>query len=54
MPYEVRKLDNGGCEVINSETKEVKDKHSDCADAHRQVRLLEAIEHDPDFKPRED
>jgi hypothetical protein len=53
MPYEVRKVEDG-CEVINSETKEVKAHHTDCEDAHRQVRLLEAIEHDENFKPRED
>ena len=54
MPYEVRKNEDGSCDVINKETKEVKDHHGDCADAHRQVRLLEAIEHDPDFEPRKD
>lgn len=54
MPYEVRKLEDGGCEVVNKDTGDVKAKHDDCENAHRQVRLLEAIEHDPGFKPRED
>jgi hypothetical protein len=54
MPYEVKKLEEGGCEVVNSETHEVKAKHADCADAERQVRLLQAIEHDPNFKPKDD
>jgi hypothetical protein len=45
MPYEVKKTDDG-CEVINTETHEVKAHHADCEDAHRQVRLLEAIEHE--------
>ena len=53
MPYEVRKTEDG-CEVVNKETGDVKAKHSDCEAAHRQVRLLEAIEHDPNFHPRED
>jgi len=53
MPYEVRKVEDG-CEVVNKDTGDVKAKHSDCEAAHRQVRLLEAIEHDPNFHPRED
>jgi hypothetical protein len=46
MPYEVKEKEGGGCEVINTETKEVKAEHTDCEDAHRQVRLLHAIEAD--------
>ena len=52
MPYEVRHVD-GGCEVVNKNTGEVKAKHSECANAERQVRLLHAIENDPNFKPKE-
>jgi hypothetical protein len=54
MPYKVEEKEGGGCKVVNSETGEVKAEHADCADAHRQVRLLEAIEHDSNFHPRED
>jgi hypothetical protein len=53
MPYRVEK-DGDGCKVVNTESGEVKAKHARCEDAERQVRLLHAIEHDPNFKPRED
>lgn len=52
MPYEIRKVDGDGYEVINAETKAVKAKHSTKEDAERQVRLLHAIEHDPNWEPR--
>lgn len=46
MPYTVRDAPDGeGFEVVNSDTGEVKAKHSTKADAERQVRLLEGIEH---------
>lgn len=45
MPYKVEKKDSG-CDVVNTETNEVKEHHEDCEAAHRQVRILEAIEHD--------
>jgi hypothetical protein len=45
MPYSVREAPDGdGFEVVN-EDGEVKAKHSTRADAERQVRLLEGIEH---------
>jgi len=48
MPYEVKK--NGDSyEVINKDTGEVKAKHTDKADADAQVRLLHAIENDPNW-----
>jgi hypothetical protein len=51
MPYEVRKAEEGsGYEVINSDTREVKAKHASKEDAEKQVRLLEAIEHDPGWE----
>jgi len=50
MPYEIKSVD-GGYEVVNSETGDVKAKHTDKADAERQVRLLNAIEHDEGFEP---
>lgn len=49
MPYEVRK--NGDSyEVINKDTGDVKAKHTTKEDAEKQVRLLEAIEHDPGWE----
>jgi hypothetical protein len=48
MPYKAIERD-GGWVVINTETDEVKAKHTDKASAERQVRLLDAIEHDPEF-----
>jgi hypothetical protein len=52
MPYSVRK--NGeDYEVINEDTGEVKATHKppDAKEkADRQVRLLEAIEHDPEWE----
>lgn len=54
MPYEVRKQDGTeNYEVVNTETHEVKAVHEppDAKDkAERQVRLLEAIEHDPGWE----
>lgn len=52
MPYEVRKVDGDGYEVINSETKEVKAKHASKEDADRQRRLLNAVENDPNWEPQ--
>lgn len=53
MPYEIKEND-GTYEVVNKDTGEVKAKHTDKADAERQVRLLEAIEHNADWKPKND
>lgn len=53
MPYKIRQ--NGeNYEVINEDTDEVKAVHEppDAKEkAERQVRLLEAIEHDPGWEP---
>jgi hypothetical protein len=54
MPYEVRHVEGNGYEVINSETKEVKGTHESKEDAERQVRLLNAVEHDENWEPKED
>lgn len=51
MPYKIREND-GHYEVINEDTGEVKARHTTKEDAERQVRLLEAIEHDADWEPR--
>lgn len=53
MPYEIRGVDGNGYEVINSDTKEVKAKHATKEDAERQVRLLNAIENDPNWEPKD-
>jgi hypothetical protein len=53
MPYEIRQAGDN-YEVINTETKEVKDTHEppDAKEkAERQVRLLEAVENDPNWEP---
>jgi len=54
MPYAVRKGDGETYEVINKDTEEVKAVHQppDAKEkAERQVKLLEAIEHDPNWEP---
>ena len=52
MPYEVSKDGDKWC-VYNSDTKEKKACHDTEEDANRQVRLLHAVENDPNFKPRD-
>lgn len=55
MPYEIRSVDGGRYEVINSDTKEVKAVHEppDAKEkAERQVNLLHAIEKDPNWEPK--
>jgi hypothetical protein len=51
MPYEIKPVEGNGFEVINSDTKDVKAKHATREDAERQVRLLNAIEKDPNWEP---
>lgn len=51
MPYEIKSVEGDGYDVINSETKDVKAHHEKKEDAERQVRLLNAIEHDPNWEP---
>ena len=51
MPYQIIK--NRGkstFRVINKITKQVHSKSSSLINAKRQVRLLEAIEHNPNYK----
>jgi hypothetical protein len=53
MPYEIRGPNSDGeYEVVNTETKEVKAKKTSKEDAERQVRLLHAIENDPNWEPK--
>jgi len=47
MPYKAEERD-GGWVVVNTDTNEVKAKHDSKESAERQVRLLEAIENDPE------
>lgn len=54
MPYEKRKVEGDGWEVVNSQTKAVKAKHSTEEDADRQIRLLHAIENDPSWEEKHD
>lgn len=49
MPVKIRKV-KGGVRV--STPGGVKAKHTTIAKAKAQERLLNALEHDPDFKPR--
>jgi len=55
MPYEIRKQEGtDNYEVLNKDTGEVKAVHEppDAKDkAEKQVKLLEAIEHDPGWEP---
>lgn len=51
MPYEINQV-MGGFEVVNTETGEVHAKHSTRAKAQAQVRLLNAVKHNPRFQPR--
>lgn len=43
MPYKVVEA-NGGYDVVNTDTDEVKAHHADKDDAERQVRLLHELE----------
>jgi hypothetical protein len=51
MPYTERKLKNGKVQVRSPHG--IKSKGSTPANAKRQIRLLNAIEHNPNFTPRE-
>jgi hypothetical protein len=52
MPYEIKAVPGDGYEVVNKETGQVKKKHGTKEDAERQVRLLHAIENDPNWESR--
>lgn len=53
MPYEIRKEGDKFC-VYNKDSGDKKACHETQEDADRQVRLLHAVENDPNFKPKED
>jgi hypothetical protein len=51
MPYSIRKVRNKQCyRVKNTETGKVHAKCSTKLNAERQLRLLNAVEHNPKFK----
>jgi len=50
MPVTIKRLPGGKARV--STPHGVKSKHTTMEKAKKQERLLNAIEHDPDFKPR--
>lgn len=55
MPYAVRGPNaESKYEVINTETNEVKATHDEKEEAERQVRILEEIEHDPNWEDKHD
>lgn len=51
MPYKINQV-MGGFEVVNTETQEVHAKHTSLEKAKAQVRLLNAVKHNPRFRPR--
>jgi len=50
MPYDIKKVGKGKFKVTSPHGTRA--KHSTKRNAAAQVRLLQAIEHDPNFKPR--
>lgn len=53
MPYEIKGPDSDGkYEVVNKDSGEVKAKHATKEDAERQVRLLHAVENDPEWEAK--
>jgi len=51
MPYGIRKRGNKWV-LLNTETMDVKGTHESEEKAKRQMRLLQAIEHNPDWRPK--
>lgn len=52
MPYAKRQQPNGLFKVVNTETESVKGSGMTEQTADRQLNLLNAVEHNPEFKPR--
>lgn len=50
MPYKVEKLKGGKCKVTSPHG--VKAKGTSCKKAKAQIRLLNALKHDPSFRKR--
>lgn len=51
MPYSIYEQ-NGKWILKNTDTGQVKGTHKSKADAEAQERLLNAVKHNPSFKPR--
>ena len=46
MPYQIKKIKNKNLyKVINTDTKQIKSKHTTLENAKNQIRLLNAIKH---------
>ena len=53
MPYEVKGPNSSGkYEVINKDTGAIRAEKATKEDAERQVRLLHAVENDPNWEPQ--
>jgi len=51
VPYKISRT-IGGFRVVNTTTGKVHAEHTSRAKAQAQVRLLNAVEHNPKFRPR--
>lgn len=52
MPYEIKGPNSDGkYQVVNKDSGAVKAEHATKEDAERQVRLLHAVENDPNWEP---
>ena len=46
MPYQIKKIKNKNLyQVINTQTKKIKSKHTSLENAEKQIRLLNANKH---------
>ena len=52
MPYGIVRVGKNRYKVINKETGKVHAKDTTKAKAEDQIRVMQAAEHNPDFKPR--
>lgn len=53
MPYTIRKLPNKNCfRVMNTTSKKIHSKCTTRKNAEKQIRLLRAIEYNPNFTKR--
>ena len=50
MPYSISPRPNGKFEVLNSDTGKIHSYGTTSVKAHAQLRLLQAIKHNPHFK----
>lgn len=53
MPYEIKGPNSDGkYQVVNKDTGDVKAEHTTKEDAERQIRLLHAVENDPEWEAK--